>query len=99
MAPQHDIVDLFNRVTVAGLTPMQRVHLYWQHRWRKTARANQFVPRTDWTELGVLAGRGFGKTKMGSEWLTRAVFEDESGFDSCVICPTFSDTKFTAFEG
>ena len=36
---------------------------------------------------------------MGSEWLTRAVFEDESGFDSCVICPTFSDTKFTAFEG
>ena len=49
MAPQHDIVDLLNRVTVAGLTPMQRVHLDWQHRWRKTARANQFVPRTDWT--------------------------------------------------
>ena len=99
MAPQHDIVDLFNRVTVEGLTPMQRVHLDWQHRWRKTARANQFVPRTDWTELGVLAGRGFGKTRVGAEWLARAVFEDESGFDSCVIAPTYQDVKFTCFEG
>ena len=99
MAPQHDIVDLFNRVTVEGLTPMQRVHLDWQQRWRKTARANQFVPRTDWTELGVLAGRGFGKTRVGSEWLARAVFEDESGFDSCVIAPTYQDVKFTCFEG
>ncbi len=99
MPPEHDIGDLLKRVSLDDLTPMQRVHLEWQQRWRKTARANQFVPRTDWTELGVLAGRGFGKTRVGAEWLTRAVFEDESGFDSCVIAPTYQDVKFTCFEG
>jgi phage terminase large subunit-like protein len=81
------------------LAPLQLVHLEWQRRWLDTARLNQFVPRSGWTELGVLAGRGFGKTRVGAEWLTRSVFEDPSGFDSCVIAPTYQDVKFTCFEG
>lgn len=95
--PLHDISD--TRIDTTGFTPEQRVFLDWQLRWRSTARANQFVPRTNWTELGVLAGRGFGKTRVGAEWITRAVFEDETGFDSCVIAPTYQDVKFTCFEG
>jgi hypothetical protein len=47
MPPLHDITDTFSRMTLDDLTPMQRVHLDWQLRWRRTARANQFVPRTD----------------------------------------------------
>jgi predicted phage terminase large subunit-like protein len=31
--------------------------------------------------------------------VTRAVFEDASGYDSCVIAPTYQDVKFTCFEG
>jgi predicted phage terminase large subunit-like protein len=84
---------------LARLTPTQLAHVAWQGRWKKTARDNQIVPRTPWTEMGYLAGRGFGKTRVGSEWLTRAVYQDPSGYDSCVIAPTFSDTKFTCFEG
>jgi predicted phage terminase large subunit-like protein len=84
---------------LAKLSPEQRVHLDWQRRWRSTARPNQIVGRSAWTECGYLAGRGFGKTRVGAEWVTRAVFEDASGYDSCVIAPTYQDVKFTCFEG
>ena len=84
---------------LSKLSPEQRVHLDWQRRWRSTARPNQIVGRANWTECGYLAGRGFGKTRVGSEWVTRAVFEDASGYDSCVIAPTYQDVKFTCFEG
>ena len=84
---------------LAQLSPEQRLHLDWQRKWRATARPNQIVDGGDWTECGYLAGRGFGKTRVGAEWITRAVFEDPSGFDSCVIAPTYQDVKFTCFEG
>ena len=84
---------------LAKLSPEQRAHLDWQRRWRSTARPNQIVGRSNWSECGYLAGRGFGKTRVGAEWITRAVFEDPNGFDSCVIAPTYQDVKFTCFEG
>ena len=84
---------------LAQLTPEQRVHLDWQRRWRETARPNQIVPQTEWSECGYLAGRGFGKTRVGAEWIARAAYEDPSGFDSCVIAPTYQDVKITCFEG
>jgi predicted phage terminase large subunit-like protein len=84
---------------LAKLSPEQRAHLDWQRRWRSTARPNQIVGRSNWSECGYLAGRGFGKTRVGSEWITRAVFEDPNGLDSCVIAPTYQDVKFTCFEG
>lgn len=77
----------------------------WQLEWTSTARPNQIPPDLDpvtkepWVECGYQMGRGAGKTRVGAEWLGRANFEDASGFPSCVICPTYSDVKFTAFEG
>ncbi len=84
---------------LAQLSPEQRVHLDWQRRWRETARPNQIVQKSDWAECGYLAGRGFGKTRVGAEWITRAAFEDPSGFDSCVIAPTYGDIAITCMEG
>lgn len=84
---------------VDALPHDMQVYLDWQRRWAATARPNQLLPETDWTEAGILAGRGFGKTRVGAEWITRAVYEDALGFDSCVIAPTYSDVKFTCFEG
>lgn len=77
----------------------RRIYLEWQRRWSDTARPKQIVPVGDWTEYGFLAGRGYGKTRIGAEWITRAAYEDPSGFDSAVIAPTYSDTKFTCYEG
>ncbi|MEI7892012.1 MAG: terminase family protein [Myxococcales bacterium] len=84
---------------VSGLPRELQVYLDWQRRWTATARPNQLLPETSWTEAGILAGRGFGKTRVGAEWITRATYEDPSGFDACVIAPTYSDVKFTCFEG
>jgi predicted phage terminase large subunit-like protein len=46
-----------------------------------------------------MAGRGFGKTRVGAEWLAACVIEDPLALDSAVIAPTYADVKFTCFEG
>ena len=85
----------------------QGKYVVWQKRWAATARDKQ-IPEIaaemqgqspEFTECGYLAGRGFGKTRVGSEWLARKVFLDPSGYDSAVIAPTYQDVKFTCFEG
>lgn len=37
--------------------------------WKFWARPNQLAPGGDWFCWLVLAGRGFGKTRMGAEWV------------------------------
>jgi phage terminase large subunit-like protein len=37
--------------------------------WRRQARAAQRPPRGDWRVWLVMAGRGFGKTRCGAEWV------------------------------
>ena len=49
-----------------------------------------------------LAGRAMvptHNTRIGAEWLARKAYDDPSGFDSFVICPTQGDIKKVAFEG
>ncbi len=87
---------------LSQLNPQQAAFLFWQNRWTDTARANQipeFVAPGGFVEMGYLAGRGFGKTRVGAEWLARQVYLDPEGFDSAVIAPTYQDVKFVCFEG
>ena len=37
--------------------------------WPKSARPNQLPPAGEWLTWLVLAGRGFGKTRCGAEWV------------------------------
>jgi len=37
--------------------------------WRHLARPNQLEPDGDWANWLILAGRGFGKTRTGAEWV------------------------------
>src|ERR1700744_2412679 len=37
--------------------------------WPHHARPNQFEPPGDWFAWLILAGRGFGKTRTGAEWV------------------------------
>ncbi len=41
--------------------------------WRFWARPQQLPPPGDWTTWLVLAGRGFGKTRCGAEWVRSLV--------------------------
>jgi phage terminase large subunit-like protein len=38
--------------------------------WHSTARPSQLSPAGDWSQWLILAGRGFGKTRAGAEWVT-----------------------------
>ncbi|MBP7952314.1 MAG: DNA-packaging protein, partial [Sphingorhabdus sp.] len=39
------------------------------HNWHFWRRADQMPPAGDWRVWLVMAGRGFGKTRMGAEWV------------------------------
>ena len=41
--------------------------------WEDWRRPNQVEPEGDWTYWLILAGRGFGKTRMGAEWIRSRV--------------------------
>jgi phage terminase large subunit-like protein len=44
-----------------------------KHRWHLLARPNQLPPAGDWAIWVIMAGRGFGKTRAGAEWVRAQV--------------------------
>lgn len=52
---------------LADLSDREIVEL--EYDWRFWARPNQLAPAGEWLTWLVLAGRGFGKTRCGSEWV------------------------------
>jgi predicted phage terminase large subunit-like protein len=52
-----------------------------------------------WNEMGYMAGRGFGKTRVGAEWLGRVAVECTRGLPYAVVAPTQNDVRMTCFEG
>lgn len=74
--------------------------LKWQLDWEQTARNEQIPPlEATWVEFGVMAGRGFGKTRVGAEWLGREAFVDPQALPRCVVAPTQADVRLVCFEG
>jgi phage terminase large subunit-like protein len=56
---------------LAKLTPEQRSYL--RYEWRAWGRPNQLAPAWAWVVWLILAGRGFGKTRTGAEWVREQV--------------------------
>lgn len=56
---------------LSSLSEPELAELRWY--WNFWARTNQKAPPGDWNTWLVLAGRGFGKTRMGSEWIRENV--------------------------
>lgn len=54
-----------------GLTDEQIEELLWD--WRAWARPEQIAPEGDWLTWVINGGRGFGKTRGGSEWVREEV--------------------------
>jgi predicted phage terminase large subunit-like protein len=65
-------------------------------RWADMRRPNQAPPEGDWRTWLVLAGRGWGKTRVGAEW----VRESAQSFEFVnVIAPTADDARDVMIEG
>ena len=68
-----------------------------QHDWGFWARPEQLEPDGDWNTWVALAGRGWGKTRAGAEWVRHRI---RSG-DKIVHCvaPTKGDVRRVMVEG
>lgn len=69
-----------------------------QESWRATARPNQLTPPGDWNVWLVMAGRGFGKTRIGAEDSADYLL-NHPGHRLAIVAPTFADARDTCIEG
>jgi len=56
---------------IAALSDQAQAELLYD--WEFWARPNQLPPPGDWVSWLILAGRGFGKTRTGAEWVRKMV--------------------------
>ena len=71
-----------------------------RRRWRRIARPDQLAPgspgaaiaRDDWTFWLPLAGRGWGKTRVGAEWAIEQA-RDNPGTHGAIVAATFPDAQ------
>lgn len=69
-----------------------------RHDWRFWARPNQLPPETDWFLWLLLAGRGFGKTRAGAEWIHDRVWHQGARWIT-LIAATPADARDIMIEG
>lgn len=67
--------------------------------WHTQARPNQLPPPGDeWGTWLVLAGRGFGKTRLAAEWLAEQA-ATHPGTEWAIVAPTWRDCRKVCIEG
>lgn len=64
--------------------------------WSLYARDNQLPPEGDWLIWLILAGRGFGKTRTGAEWIKQ---EAQHVGRIALVGPTAADVRDIMIEG
>ena len=66
--------------------------------WRTKARPNQLPPAGDWRVWLLMAGRGFGKTRTGAEWV-QDLATSGAARNIALVAPTAADTRDVMVEG
>lgn len=79
-----------------SLTDAEKAELKWN--WEFWARPNQLPPEGEWNNWIVLAGRGFGKTRMGSEWV-RQLAHENPGCRIALVAETAADARDVMIKG
>ena len=68
------------------------------YQWPLWARDNQLPPRGSWAVWLLMAGRGFGKTRTGAEWV-RARVESGRARRIALVARTPADVRDVMIEG
>ncbi|HKY80435.1 MAG TPA: terminase family protein [Sphingobium sp.] len=68
------------------------------HDWRWWARPEQLAPEGDWQVWLMMAGRGFGKTRAGAEWV-RAIAEGDGQARIALVGATLGEVRSVMVEG
>lgn len=61
------------KAILAELSDVELTEL--EYDWKFWARPNQIAPEGDWLTWLIMAGRGFGKTEAGAQWVRKKVAE------------------------
>nr|WP_326525717.1 terminase family protein [Sphingomonas sp.] len=67
-------------------------------RWRRWAHDGQYEPEGDWRVWLIRAGRGFGKTRAGAEWV-HMVARAHPGARIALVSGTADDVRRVMVEG
>ncbi|MFT4027413.1 MAG: terminase family protein [Novosphingobium sp.] len=81
---------------VAELPPEEREE--WPHDWQFRSRPEQRAPTRDWNLWLVMAGRGFGKTRAGAEWV-RSVAEADPRARVALVAASLHEARAVMIEG
>jgi len=82
----------------ASLTEAERAVL--NYKWDIWARDKQLTPLGDWFIWLLLAGRGFGKTRTGSEWIRELIETNPTKkLRIALVGETVSDARKVMIEG
>ena len=68
------------------------------YNWRLHARDSQLPPEGDWDTWLILAGRGFGKTRTGAEWVRDQV-ENKQAHRIALVARTLDEAQSVMIEG
>jgi phage terminase large subunit-like protein len=71
---------------------------YLQYDWQFWARPKQKAPPGDWVYWLIMAGRGFGKTRAGAEWIREEV-ERRGAIRVALVGATAGDVRDIMIEG
>ncbi len=93
------LLGLPRRERAAMLAAMdQRQHRALRHHWRLWAHAGQLPPEGDWLGWLILAGRGFGKTRAGAEWV-RQIAESDPQARIALVGASLGEARGVMVEG
>ena len=84
------------RALLEALSAVEREEL--ATHWRLWARPEQLPPPGDWRTWLIMAGRGFGKTRAGAEWV-RAVAESDPAARIALVGASLPEARAVMVEG
>jgi phage terminase large subunit-like protein len=84
--------------TAVSLAIQKLVRLRKDDPWTRERRPSQTPPPGGWRTWLVMAGRGFGKTRTGAEFVRDEVFHGRMG-RVALVGPTAADTRDVMVEG
>jgi phage terminase large subunit-like protein len=83
---------------VACITSWSRAKLSKSEKWTFWQRDDQSEPQEDWRVWLVMAGRGYGKTRMGAEWVS-GLAATHPGARFALVGATLNEARQVMVEG
>src|SRR5687768_8494687 len=83
---------------ISSMTPQQLTALNYDWQWWARPKQLKCFTETEWSTFLYLCGRGFGKTRTGTEWV-KYIAETRPGSYIAVVGPTTQSVNRTLVEG